>query len=143
MLMSATRVKAVGLPSHLHNKVNAANLVHELHAVREQDALSGLDLVLLEDMQPALLGLALEREGMQDLSLFLLDGRVIGLLVKDVAEHLDGIVMSAFVEQITRRVRKSENENDDDDGEDDLASDGQSPRDFSADEVDSIVEPVC
>lgn len=143
MLMSATRIEAVGLPGHLHNKVNTANLVHELHAVREQDALSGLDLILLEDMQPALLGLALKRKSMQNLSLFLLDGRVIGLLVKDIAEHLDGIVMPAFVEQITRRVRKSENENDDDDGEDDLASDGQSPRDFPADEVDSIVEPVC
>ena len=136
----------VGLEDRRHevdDQVDPADLVHELHAVGQQDATTGLDVVARQDLAPLVLAvLGLHGDGLEDVVLLGLDLGVVGLAVVDVAEDLQGLVLAAVAVAVAWRLREAEDEDDDHEGEDHLARDGQAPRDGPADEGHAVVEEV-
>ncbi len=99
-------------------------LIHELHPVREKDSLACRHLVPLQDGSPPILTmLRFYSYSFEDLSLLLLDLRVVRRPAEDITQDLQCLLISPLLIAISRRLWETEDKDNDHKRENHLARD--------------------
>lgn len=98
----------------LHDEVNSANLVHELHAIGKQHPVSGADFVFLEELLPRIAScLGFQADGFENVALFLENLWMIRFFVVDVTEYLESLCVLPVVVEVSRGLWKPKDDKDD------------------------------
>jgi len=98
----------------VHNKVDAANLIHELHAVCQQHSLASLHFVAMEQVAPLVATfLSLQADGFKDIILFLDNLGMIRLSIVDVTQNFESLLIPALVIEVPWRLGKAKDQNND------------------------------
>lgn len=102
-----------GKGHHLHDKVDATHLIHELHAICEQNTTTSLDLITLEKLRPFILaGLTLSLKSSEHVLLLLCNLGIFRCAIIHVAEHLKGFFVLTHLVQVARGLGDTkDNEN--------------------------------
>lgn len=121
-----------------------AQLVHEQREPGQRNSPPGLQNILLEDRAISLLSLGLlQGNRCTDGSHLFYDEWVVGLRIKYGTQDIFCFSITAALGQPARRLGKSPDDEDDNNGEYELDGDRRAPGGFAVDKGKAIVDPIC
>lgn len=101
------------LTVNLHNEVNAAHLIHELHAIGQHHSPTSLDFVALEDLPPFVFSVSpFQLNRIEDVFLLRRNFGMVGRAIPNFAKYLQRFLVTSVSIEPAGRLWKAEDQED-------------------------------